>query len=370
MKLSCLQENLAAGISVVSRAVATKGSLPVLGNILLQTENGRLKLAATNLETGIVTWVGAKIEEGGALTVPARILAELLGSLGPGKLELDSENQILSIIAVNAKSRINGVSAEEFPALPVTQGEPILVLDPKVFTEAVSQVAFAAATDESRPVLTGVLMKTLDSTLTLTAVDGFRLSERKITLKETPKSLTFVIPARTLSEVARLVSGQADPVTIFFSEEENQVIFKTPNIEVSTRLIDGEFPDYEKIIPRAFTTEAVLSVGELTKAVRLAAIFARDSANIVKLRFLPEEVKLLLSANTLEVGENETSLDGQITGEPGEIAFNAKYLLDCLNNLEAEKLVFRLGGSLNPGLIRFENRDDFLHLVMPVRIQA
>lgn len=371
MKLSCLQENLSAGVSVVSRSVATKGSLPVLSNILLQTEAGRLKLSATNLETGIVTWVGAKIEKEGALTIPARILSDLISSLGPGKLELNTEGQILSIEAVSVHSKINGVAAEEFPSLPVTDGDPLLQIDPKVFSEAVKLVGFAAAADESRPILTGVLIKSQGSILTLVAVDGFRLSERKITLPAEPKKeFSLVIPARTLSEVARLVSGSEDLLSLYLPDQENQIIFKTAAFEISSRLLEGEFPDYEKIIPKSFQTTATMVADELVKAVRLAAIFAKDSANIVKMKFLPDQGKLFLSANTAEVGENETEIESKVEGEAGEIAFNAKYLIDCLSNISCEKVIINFGGPLSPGLVRMEGREDFLHLVMPVRIQS
>lgn len=371
MKLSCLQENLSGGVSVVSRSVATKGSLPVLSNILLQTEAGRLKLSATNLETGIVTWVGAKIEKEGALTIPARILSDLISSLGPGKLDLQTDGQVLTIEAKGAHSKINGMAAEEFPTLPVVGEDPLLTIDPKVFSEAVGQVAFAAAADDSRPILTGILIKSQGTTLTLVAVDGFRLSERKITLTTEPKKeVSLVIPARTLGEVARLVSGDSEPLHLYVAEAENQVIFKTSAFEISSRLLEGEFPDYEKIIPKSFGSSAAMETTDLMKAVRLAAIFAKDSANIVKLKFLPEAGKIVLSANTAEVGENETELESKVEGEAGEIAFNAKYLVDCLSNLDAEKITIHFGGPLSPGLVRMDGREDFLHLVMPVRIQS
>lgn len=371
MKLSLLQENLSAGLSVVARAVAAKGSLPILSHLLLKTDGGRLRLATTNLETGIVTWVGAKVEEEGALSVPARLLLELVSSLPPGRLNLKVSNQILLIESSNARSKINGVAADEFPNLPAPTKEPILVLPPEVLSKAVGQVAFAAATDESRPVLTGVLFKVNDSRLTLVGVDGFRLSERRLVLETAAKSvLSLVIPARTLTEVARSAAGQEGPLLIYLPPEENQIIFKTEAFEISSRLLEGEFPDYEKIIPQNFATRTTLETGSFSKAVKLAAIFARDSANIVKLKLLPAEGKLLLAANTAEVGENETELEGQFEGETAEIAFNAKYLLDCLANVGAEKIIFQISGPLNPGLIKIVDDPNFLHLIMPVRVQS
>lgn len=371
MKLNLLQENLAAGLAVVAHAVAAKGSLPILSHILLRTENGRLKLSATNLETGIITWVGAKIEEEGALSVPARLLSELISSLPAGKVALEASGQVLLVEAAHARSKINGVAADEFPNLPSPAKEPVLSLSPESLSGAVSQVAFAAAVDEGRPVLTGVLFKVGGSCLTLAGVDGFRLSERKMMLEKAAKNdFSLVIPARTLSEVARLAAGQAEPLLIYLPAEENQIIFKTSDFEVSSRLLEGEFPDYGKIIPKSFVVSATLTAADFAKDVRLASLFARDSAGIVKLKFLPEAGKLCLSANTAEVGENETEIECSLEGESLEVAFNARYLLDCLSNLKAEKITFQLGGALSPGLVKIADDPNFLHLIMPVRVQA
>lgn len=359
------------GLSVVAHAVATKGSLPILSQILLRTEEGRLKLSATNLETGIVTWVGAKVEEEGAISIPARLLSELISSLPAGKVRLEVKNQILSVETDSTRAKINGVAAEEFPSLPVPASDPILSLPPDTLAEAVGQVAFAAATDEGRPVLTGLLLRVANSYLTLVGVDGFRLSERRLKLEPLGgKDLSLIIPARTLSEVARLAAGQKENLLVYLPVEENQIIFKTSGFEVSSRLLEGDFPDYEKIVPQEFTTKAIFPTGDFGKAVRLSAIFAKDSANSIRLKFMPSEGKLLLSANTVELGENEVELEGQLEGEAVEVAFNAKYLLDCLSNLKTEKVVFQISGPLSPGVLRLADNPDFLHLIMPVRIQS
>ena len=371
MKLTCLQENLAEGLSRVSHAVATKGSLPILSHILLQTESGKLKLSATNLETGVITWVGAKIEKEGSLTVPARLFLDLVNSLGSGQLELLSENQILTVQSTGNRSRLNGVSSEEFPILPKPSAEPALLISPELFSKAISQVVFAAASDESRPILTGILFKASEDNLTLVGVDGFRLSERKIKLdKPVEKEIKLVIPSRTLSEVGRLVSSENDPIAIYLPEGENQLIFKSVYTEVSSRILEGDFPDYEKIIPKNFTTEVEVEASELVKAVRLASIFAKDSSNIIKFKLNPDEEKVTLSANAADIGDNENDLKVAIEGLPTEIAFNAKYLLDCLGNIKSEKLLFKCGSSLSPGLFQIKDEDTFLHLIMPVRVQA
>ncbi len=370
MNVSCLQENLAKGLSAVSHAVATKGSLPVLANILLRTEGGRLRLAATNLETSIVTWVGAKVEEEGELTVPARLLSDLVNSLDSGKLSLSTETQILSVKTENAFSRINGIAAEEFPTFPTVTGDPVLEIGSELFSTAAPLVTFSTATDEGRPILTGVLLRSEGGRLILVGVDGFRLSEKTVTVsRKSELPLTAVIPARTLNEVARLMSEKDVKIEVFLSEAENQVVFRTPDCEVYSRLIEGEFPDYQKIIPRSFTTEATFFRDPLMKALRSASIFAKDSASVVRLRLDPSAGKITLSANTAEVGENETLVEGEITGTGGEMAFNSKYLIDCLSRMSGEKIILKCGDALNPVLLQPENDKNYLHIIMPVRIQ-
>ncbi len=367
MKFSCLSENLAQGLSMVSKAVSIKGSLPVLSHVLLKTEDGRIKLAATDLETGVVTWVGAKVEEEGGITVPARLLLELVVNLPPGKIEISTEKQVLTLSAPNAESRLNGLAAEEFPPLPEVGGRTVFSLDPRVFSGAVSQVGFAAASEESRPILTGILVKGSGKNLSLVGVDGFRLAERKLTLPEDlAEDLSIVIPARTLVEVARLSAHQEEPIRAVLLPEENQILFELKGARITSRLLEGQFPDYEKIIPPSFTTRAKVVTDEFLKAVRLASIFARDSASIVRLH-LDSTKPLTLSANTAEVGENKTEVEAAVEGESLEIAFNSKYLTDVLSNLQSEEVVFEASGPLNPGVIKPSPSSDYLHLIMPVR---
>lgn len=367
MKFSCLSENLAQGLSIVSKAVSTKGSLPVLSHVLLKTEDGKVKLAATDLETGVVTWVGARVEEEGAATVPARLLLELVSNLPPGKIEIQAEKQTLVLTAPQTDSRLQGLSAEEFPPLPEASGKSVFLLDPKVFPLAVSQVVFAAAADESRPILTGVLVKGSGKNLSLVGVDGFRLAERKLELPEDlAEELSMVIPARTLAEVARLSSHQEGPVKVVLLPEENQILFELEGARITSRLLEGQFPDYEKIIPPSFNTRGKLLTEEFLKAVRLASIFARDSASIVRLHL--DSVKpLVLSATTAEVGEGKTEVEAQVEGEPLDIAFNSKYLTDVLSNLQSEEVIFEASGPLNPGVIKPSPSTNYLHLIMPVR---
>lgn len=371
MKFDCLSENLAQGLSIVSKAVSAKGSLPVLSHVLLKTDEGRVLLGATDLEMGIVTWVGAKVEREGGVTVPARLLSELVSGLPPGKIEVSvDKGQTLRLTAPQAKSRLNGLDAGEFPPLPSSTGKRILNLSPSDFLKAVSQTSFAAARDESRPVLTGILVKGSGRQLCLVGVDGFRLAEKKLPLPQTlEEAVSLVVPAPTLMEVARLGSRRAEGeegIATTILPEQNQVLFDLGDIRVASRLLEGQFPDYEKIIPASFSSRAKLSTEEFLKAVRLASIFARDSARIVKLK-LESESPLTVSAATSEVGESVSQVEAVVEGDPLEIAFNSKYLTDVLSNLGSEEVVFEAGGPLNPGTIKPADADDYLCVVMPVR---
>lgn len=371
MKFSCLSENLAQGLSIVSKAISAKGSLPILSHVLLKTDEGRLQLGATDLETGIVTWVGAKVEEDGGVTVPARLLSELVSHLPPGKIELTADDKkILTLSAPQAHSRLNGMDAGEFPPLPSAAGKRVLNLSPQDFLRAVSLTSFASARDESRPILTGILVKGSGRELRLVGVDGFRLAEKKLPLaKDLEEDVSMVIPAPTLLEVARLGSRQGEGeegIAVTILGKENQVLFDLGSVRITSRLLEGPFPDYEKIIPRSFSSQVKLSTEEFLKAVRLASVFAKDSAGIVKLKLKPGEL-LTISANTSEVGDNVSRVEATIEGEPLEIAFNSKYLIDVLSNLDCDEVVFEAGGPLNPGIIKPADSEDYLYVVMPVR---
>jgi DNA polymerase-3 subunit beta len=369
MKFSCLSENLAQGLSIVLKAVSSKGSLPILSHVLLKTDAGRLKLGATDLDTGIVTWVGGKVEEEGSVTVPAKLLWDLVSQLPPGKVVLESKKQLLTISTEppRTRSKLHGLSADEFPPLPEEEGATLFKIDPLDLAAAVSQVAFAAASDESRPILTGVLLSGSEKGLTFVGVDGFRLAEKRVDVSA-GKEFSVVVPARILSEVARVGAKSADPVSVALLPDENQVLFFLEGSKILSRLLEGQFPDYEKIIPASFGTRAQLARDDLLKAVRLAAVFARDSASVVKLSFAPNK-PVVLSSNTQDVGEHKTEVEASVEGEGVEVAFNSKYLTDLLSNLDAEEVIFESAGALNPGVFKpAGDSSDYLHIIMPVRV--
>lgn len=375
MKLSCLQENLAKGLSTVSRAVASRSTLPVLSNVLLATDQGRLKIAATNLELAVTCWIGAKIEEEGSTTVPARILGDFINSLPPERIdmELNTKNQTLHLKCARYDANIKGIDANEFPIIPTIAEGKKVSLEPDLLREMIEQVTFAAATDESRPVLTGVIAKFEKDKVTFAAADGFRLSVRNANLsKPVDQSLSAIIPAKALQEVARVSGDQEDAIEMAFTENKNQVLFRLTNVEIVSQLIDGAFPDFTRIIPEKHTTRTVVNTSELQNAVKASSVFARDAMNTVRLQAAPSNAagagKLTMSATSAESGDNLGEIDATVDGDAIEIAFNARYLADVLGVLHSPQVAIETTGSSSPGMIKPVGRDDFTHVIMPMHI--
>lgn len=374
MKIQILQENLIKGLNLTSRLITSKTQLPVLANTLFTTEGNRLKIASTNLEMGIVVWLGAKIEKEGAITLPSKILQEYVSSLPAEKIELTVEENTATLISDRFKASFNGISANEFPLLPKGD-KKIFSFSGGILSEVISQVVYASANDEGRPILTGVLIKNEGGILTFAATDGYRLSVKRINVEksfEKDFKKNLVIPAKCLFELGKIISEvkkqEENLVEMTLTEDGNQAIFVFPDIELSTRLLEGEFPDFEKIIPREFTTRVYLDKEEITQAIRISSIFARDSANIVKLSFT--DGKVIISANSPQIGENIAEVEGKIEGEGNQIAFNYRFLLDFLNNISSDQIVFEMNGSLNPGVFKPKDDDSFFHIIMPVRLQS
>jgi DNA polymerase-3 subunit beta len=373
MKLSVLQENLAKGLATASHSVASRVQLPVLSNVLLTTDRGRLKLSATDLETGINYWLGAKVSREGTISIPAKVLTEFVASLPVEKVELETKENSLLISCGNYQAEFNGLAATEFPRIPSVKGKPDLTFAASDLIEAINQVALAAAQDEGRPVLTGVLFLVKGKHLILAATDGYRLSLKKlpttkgiIESKELKKGL--IIPARTLIELARTAGeGEKENIGLTITKEANQAIFSTPDIEIVSRLIEGKYPDFEKIIPEKGKTNVAIDVAELTRAVRVAAIFAREAANVV--RFKIDKKGIEITANTAQVGRNVARVEAKVNGPESKIAFNSRYLLDLLGIINSEQINLEMSGALKPGVFTCTVDQSFLHIIMPVRVQ-
>lgn len=376
MKVSCLQENLKRGLSIVSHAVASKSTLPVLSNILITTDGGRLRLQATNLEVGITCWIGAKVEDEGAVTIPAKLLSDFVGNLPNDAvmMTLDERTQTMHLSCARSEANIKGIEAEEFPSIPSVDGSDMTIrLQPDVLKDAINQVAFAAAGDDTRPVLAGVLLKLADTGLTMAATDGFRLAVKTLELPEpVPAPQEVIVPARALVELARIVGDGEDPVEMTITPSGGQVLFHTGNVDLVSRLIDGKFPDYARIIPKQYNTRAVMDRGAFLQAARQASVFAIASANIAKMtldagaEFGPG--RMVLSANAAEVGDNSTELEGQINGEGGQIALNVRFLQEALNAQPTPQVGFEMQTKAAPGVFRPVGDDSLLIIVMPMSI--
>jgi len=372
MKVSLLQENLIKGISFTSRFIAPNPQLQILSNIKLEAKKGQLLLAATNLETGINLKLGAKVEKPGSLTVPAKVTQEFVNFLPKDKVVLEVKDASLKISCRHYQANINGINASEFPQIPtLKEKNKALILEKKKFLKAINQVAFAAAIDETRPVLTAVLIRKAKKGFLMAATDGYRLSLKKadfLLSKSQNKFEEALISGRILTEIARLFEETEGEVLFSPTGEENQVIFKGENWEVVTRLIEGEFPPFEKIIPRESETKIRLETEGLLQAVRTAAIFARDSSNIIRWQ-IKKPGLLLISANAPQVGRNLITLEGKLEGVPGKIAFNSRFLLDILNTIKEEEVFFNMSGATNPGVFIPSKDKSFKHIIMPVRVQ-
>ena len=368
MKLSVMQENLARGLSVVSRAVSSRSTLPVLANVLLRTEDAGLKLTATNLEIGITYWVPGKIETDGATTIPARLLSDLVSSL-PSSEKVDLELQGLDLLHLRCgrfATHVKGIDADEFPTIQTAGERPTTRISQKVLKKALAETAFAAASDEARPILTGVLAKFEGSRLTLAAADNYRIAVRTIDILDPVEASSVVIPARALNELSRILSDTDEPVELVLATARNQVLFHLDGIDLVSRLIDGQFPNYQQVLPASHASRAEMDREELLRAVRPAALIASSSANIVKLQVGGEGSGITVTA-TAEVGDYTGDVEATVEGDPTTIAFNARYLNDVLTNVNADRFSLELNGPLSPGVFRPVDDDAYVHVVMPVR---
>ncbi len=370
MKVSLLQENFSKALNIVSRSIAPKAALPILSSLVLATEKGRLKLSATNLECGVNLWLGAKVEKEGAIAVPAKVLTEYVSSLPPEKINLQVKENNLLLSSSGYKANFSGSPITDFPEIASFSGKSDLVFDKEDFAKNLTQVIFAAATDEGRPVLTGVLLRLNKQGLSLVATDGYRLSVKEIKTKGEMEE-NLLIPAKALLEVARISQEKDEKdkeIKMVLTKDKNQVVFSLPGVDYSSRLIDGEFPDFERIIPESSKIKAEFDREEFFRAVKTAAIFAREQANVVKLKL--EEGKMTVSAESPQVGGNETEVEAKISGGKLEIAFNCRFLLDLLGATSAEEMILEASEALSPGVFRLKGDSSFFHLIMPVRIQA
>lgn len=367
MLLICDQKELLAALTTVSKAVNLNNTLPVLNNILLKAEGKKLSFAGTNLELAITTSIPAEIKNEGALTVPARLFTSYVGLLPAGKVELKSEGGTdLTLKAARSQTRVKGISADEFPLIPQVKRELTLQLPAGELLAAIEQVAFAAARDLVRPVLAGVSLHAEKSAATLAATDSYRLSEKKLKLAASAASeVRLILPSRTVAELGRILEKGSEPVTLDISG--NQVLFSYKNVELASRLIEGAFPDYGQIIPKASITQVTVKTDELATAVKRVNLFAKDSHN-VKLSVAAGETKLVVKSDATQAGEEVAEVAATVAGAANEVALNTGYLLEALTAVDSSELTLELGEKMTPVILRPGKATDYLHLIMPLKI--
>jgi len=356
--------------------VAVRSTLPITQNILLSAEPSRLKLAATNLEMATTCWIGAKVEKEGSITVPARLLIDFINSLPSDSIEisLPAKSKTLHLKSGRSEAHINGIDAADFPPIPEVSGDTATAVEAEALKEGIEQVTFAAAVEDSRPVLTGIYSEFEGDQLNLVAADGFRLAVHKTSLATPLKQKTMVIiPARTLNELNRLLAEQEKPVEITINQQKSQICFHLKDVQLVSQLIQGSFPNYSQVIPQSYTTRAVVDISGFLRVVKTSSVFARDASGIVRLIITPGDElapgKLTASAQAEEIGGNVSEVDALVDGEEAKIAFNARYLTDVLNVLHQTQVALEVTTSSSPGVIRPIGVDNYTHVIMPMFVQ-
>lgn len=368
MHATLIPSELAKGLNIVNRALSNRNQLPILANVLIQVEKTGVTLSTTNLEVGLRTQVGGKVEETGEITIPARNLAEFTSTIGGNTITLTSDTGKLKVNGGKFQATFAGIDAAEFPVLPKLSSQSLPGIPSSTVGQIATQVAYAAATDESRPVLTGIRFQSIENNLVVVATDGFRLSRKQIPLQSHFSALgsNLILPAKTWQEVARLAADSGEEeVKMELVAKNNQVIFKVGNTDLISRILEGNYPDTDKIIPNEFPTEVIIDRQEFIQGLKAASIFAREDNNIIRIKVYDSRINI--SARAAQQGESEVEIEAENRGE-GEIAFNYKYVIEVLNSLPEERVKLQMKDNTSPGVFRLEKDTSLLALVMPVRI--
>ncbi len=362
MKLQVTQENLSKALGNVSRVASTRGTLPILSNVLVKTVGNRLTIAATNLDIAITHYIGAKISEEGSITVPARLMQDFVSSLPGGVIDLKLEDNKLHISTDKYQSVINGISAEDYPVMPaITEGKSWSIAG-KILKTGLQQVVIAASSDEARPVLTGVYLHSHDGSLFMVATDSYRLAEKK--LMSTKEEVDLLVPATSLQDLLRILGEGEETVEV--THDDQQVLFKVGDIELVTRLIEGKYPDYRKLIPNKFESSAKVKRVDLTNITKVSSLFARESAGSVTIALSQADSQISIRSIASQLGENTSAASAEVTGD-GTITLNSKYILDALHALNGEDVSFSFNGKLEPTVLTDPKNQDYHHVIMPLK---
>ncbi len=365
MRVRCAQEDLDRAVHLAGRATSARTPVPVLSSILLEAQDDRLHLAATDLEIGIRTSIPALVERAGQLALPARLMAEIVGSLPPQTVEIRAEEGMpVEILCGRTRFEVQGLSASDFPRVTWGEGEVICTVEAQTLRALIRSTIFATSTDETRPFLTGVYLVVRDGELVAVATDGGRLALRRARVPSVARTWSGIVPAKAMNELGRLLTGLDSEVPLELVD--GQLLVRCGEVKLWSRLISGTFPNYEQVIPKEFQLRLRVPVASLRAAVRRVAITARDSASVVRLA--PQDGILVLESNTPEVGRAREELEVQMEGRPVEVAFNARYLLDGLGVIEAEEVTFDLTGPLSPARLGPSGSDDYIYVLAPVRV--
>ncbi|MCL5435684.1 MAG: DNA polymerase III subunit beta [Patescibacteria group bacterium] len=365
MKITCTKENLKKALGLTAKIAGTGASLPILNNLLLKTESGQLFVSSTNLEIAIKTWTGGHIEESGSLTVPARTLSEFVNNTAEEKIVLETKNTDLFIKTEHTETLIKGLPADDFPLIPEIKPNATIEVTGGELAEGLGQVAFATAFSETQPELSGVLMVFEGDTLKLAATDRYRLAEKTLKLASpVQKELRVIVPNRAIGELQRILSENPKTTEVVISD--NQILFRTATAEITSRLIEAQYPDYQQIIPKNFVTTMKIPIQQFIGALKVSGLFALDNNN-VQLEIRQESSTLVMKSISQRAGSNTSEISGEVTGQDNTIIFNYRYILDCLNHIRQEKVILKLINSSSPAMIEPSDPSGYLYLIMPIR---
>lgn len=362
MKLQVTQENLNKALNTVARVASSRNTLPILSNVLIKTTKNRLSLVATNLDIAISHFIGAKVSQEGSITVPARLMQDFVNSLPGGVIELELKDTKLHITTNQYQSVVNGILAEDFPVMPVIDNGKTWSVESMSLKKALQQVVFAASNDESRPILTGVYIKTIDKKLYLAATDSYRLAEKEI--GPTKEDIELLIPATAMQDLLRIIGDYEGEVTII--NDDQQVLFRAGDVELVARMLEGKYPDYRKLIPQKFDTEATLKKTDFVNVTKVSSLFARESAGSVTINIDEEKGLLSIRSIASQLGENTAQAEAKIKGS-GDITLNSKYLLDALQAIDGDDITFGFNGKLEPTVVKSSKNPDYTHIIMPLK---
>lgn len=362
MKLQVTQENLAKGLNTVARVANGRNTLPILSNVILRTVGNRLSIAATNLDIAITHYIGSKVTKEGSITVPARLMQDFVTSLPGGVIELNLDDNKLNITTDKYQSVINGISAEEFPVMPAIAKGQKWSIDAKLLKKGLQQTIIAASNDESRPTLTGIYLHTFEGDLYMVATDSYRLAEKK--LMKTDAEISLLVPANAMQDLLRIVADYDDKVEV--THDDQQILFNVGDVELMTRLIEGKYPDYRKLIPKDFNTHAVINKSEFMNITKVSSLFARESAGSVTIHVDGEKKEVSIRSIASQLGENTATATAEVNGD-GDITLNSRYLMDALHVMSGDEISFGFNGKLEPVLVSEVKNKDYSHVVMPLK---